>query len=356
VELLYTKYNRYRLPQFQVETSIFNDHGKRIVVKKALTPEARAHVQEMVKNYTLIKEHIVDNRIHLPKGLIADDRSIQYDYVEGCSYDNMLFKAFLDRDGQRMLNILDDYVNILKGSFKTADQPVITDRMKQVFGLTSPDQLNHETPCFALSLVDPVFENIIVSHGRNFLIDNEWVFDGCLPVSFVLFRSLFYFYQVKYSDFDIESLVSFKTVLSHCSLGPEIVKRYREMDDCFQVSVFGEDRRYQYKFRYVKPFQSLPLLETTIKNQSVIINKQYEVIQVQKKQIPLLIQQIKDKDQLLFDIVNTRGWKLVQFMTRVRDRLLPPDTCRRRVASRLFNCLMKLGRSFRRRSGVVSGK
>ena len=41
---IYSKFNRERLPEFQIETSIFREEGKLRVLKKPLTSEAREHI------------------------------------------------------------------------------------------------------------------------------------------------------------------------------------------------------------------------------------------------------------------------------------------------------------------------
>ena len=50
MKVLFLKYNRERISEYQTETMIFEDAGKRHVRKRAVTSEAMAHVQKMIEN------------------------------------------------------------------------------------------------------------------------------------------------------------------------------------------------------------------------------------------------------------------------------------------------------------------
>ena len=325
MELLYTKYNRHRLPQFQIETSIFSIDGKRRVVKKILTPQASAHIRNLAHTISLIKENLADNNIHLPRVLAADETSISVSYVNGQSFDYMLFQAFLNKDKKKFLDILDEYIKLLHEGFKTTSHPFIPEQLKGIFGKSVISTLDSRyKPYFTLSMIDLVFENIFVNRGKYYVIDNEWVFEGSLPVSFAIFRSLFYFYNVKYVELDVSSLVPYESALKRYHIDPDIANCYRKMDEHFQEYVFGKVRYYSYKSNYAKNILSVPLLEKTIRQMSEQINHLTEVHL-------LLNQWIRDKDKELYYIKHSRGWKLLRFFCGTIDRLLPADSHRKRV-------------------------
>jgi hypothetical protein len=137
------------------------------------------------------------------------------------------------------------------------------------------------------------------------------VFEGCLPVSFVLFRSLFYFYE-KNKAFGLEAWMPLPAVLDRVALAPETVRRYREMDEAFQAHVFGRERCYRYKDRYAKYARSVPSLLETIEHQRQVI----DVMQ------------------------HSRGWQFVQKTGRLMDTHFPLGTRRRRVLERMLRWLL----------------
>lgn len=321
MELLYAKYNRHRLAPFQIETSIWRDGAQKFVLKKALTSDAVAHLQRLNEQAAPIRHSLRDDRLRLPEVAVIDERTLRFDFVHGRSLDALLTVAFRERDQVRFLGIVDDYRALLNSAFTTIPAPVFTESMRQVFGLASPTELEGLGPFLTPALVDLVFENILVDGDRYYLIDHEWVFEGCLPVSFVLFRSLFYFYE-KNKTFDIETWMPLSAVLERLALAPETVFRYRAMDEAFQAHVFGRERCYRYKDRYAKYAHSVPSLMETIEHQRQVVRDYHAEIEAMRQMLR-----------------NSVGWQFVQKTGRLMDRCFPSGTRRRRVLERILRRL-----------------
>ena len=49
-QVIYIKYNKLRRPEFRISTMICEENGKRTVIKKALTREARAQIRQIYNN------------------------------------------------------------------------------------------------------------------------------------------------------------------------------------------------------------------------------------------------------------------------------------------------------------------
>ena len=57
--VLFVKYNTLRRPEFQISTTIYEEHGERFVEKAPCTKEARAHVEGLERNCRLLtKAHV----------------------------------------------------------------------------------------------------------------------------------------------------------------------------------------------------------------------------------------------------------------------------------------------------------
>jgi O-antigen biosynthesis protein len=325
MELLYARYNRHRLPRFQVETSIWRDGGRKFVLKKALTPDAVAHLERLHAQTAPIRHSLRGGCLRLPEVTVIDKQTLRFDFVEGRSLDALLSDAFRERDQARFLGIVGDYLALLNSAFaplhqetaRGADAPVWTEDMRQVFALTSPAELEGLGPFLTPALADLVFENIIAADGRYYLIDHEWVFDGCLPVSFILFRSLFYFYE-KNKQFGLETWMPLSAALERFALAPATIRRYREMDEAFQAHVFGRERCYRYKDRYAKYAHSVPSLLETIEHQRQVVRDYHA--KIRKMQA-------------------SDGWRFVMKAGRLRDKYFPPGTRRRRVLERILRRL-----------------
>ncbi|MDO9542352.1 MAG: hypothetical protein Q7J98_08520 [Kiritimatiellia bacterium] len=317
MELLYARYNRHRLPRFQVETSIWRDGGWKFVLKKALAPDAVAHLERLNAQTAPIRHSLRGDRLRLPEVTVIDKQTLRFDFVEGRSLDALLADAFRERDQARFLGIVGDYLALLNSAFATVSAPVWTEDMRQVFALASPAELEGLGPFLTPALADLVFENIIAADGRHYLIDHEWVFDGCLPVSFILFRSLFYFYE-KNKQFGLETWMPLSAALARFALAPETIRRYRAMDEAFQAHVFGRERCYRYKDRYAKYAHSVPSLLETIEHQRQVVRDYHA--KTRKMQA-------------------SNGWQFVMKAGRLRAKYFPPGTRRRRALERILRRL-----------------
>jgi O-antigen biosynthesis protein len=322
MKVLYTRYNRHRLPEFQTETCIIEDNGIKKVTKKAVTPKAVGHIKSIADSFTAVKQNIISDEIRIPKSVSHTDKAIIFDYIEGDSFDYLLFNAFLNKDKDFFLQTLDKYVNLLNTGFQYTKTPIQNPHLKDIFGV-SPESFSINSDCryTRLSMVDLVFENLIIKDNHYYFIDNEWVFPGSLPVNFSITRSLFYFYKVKYIDFEVDSFVPFKTLLSRYNINPQDYELYRKMDESFQSYVFGKKRYYSYKNNYAKQIYSVELMKRTIDHQSSMINQMYEQLDHLNNVHKTLNQWIKDKDKELNYIKNTASWRITRSVCNVWDRL-----------------------------------
>lgn len=321
MNLLYAKYNRHRLPEFQIETTIWQDRGRKYVLKKALTAESVAHLRRLHEQAATIRHSLRGETLCLPELTLLDQQTLRFEFVEGRSLDELLFAACLKQDKQQFLSIVTDYLQLLKSAFVTVEQPVWAEALQRVFGLSSPADLAGLGPFLEPALADPLLENILVNGNRHFLIDHEWVFDGCLPVSFILFRSLFYFYE-KNKAFNLETWLPLAKLLEQFGLAGETVSRYRGMDEALQAHVFGRERCYRYKDRYAKYAFAVPSLLETIELQRAVVRKYHDAIQ--------------QGERALQEILNSYSWRLGRKITGVIDYLCPVGTRRRHALERLF--------------------
>ena len=62
---------------------------------------------------------------------------------------------------------------------------------------------------YAVSNIDGLFENLMVSGGKLYCLDYEWVFDFPVPAGFVRYRNLVYFYYKYEGLLDYENAVQF---------------------------------------------------------------------------------------------------------------------------------------------------
>ena len=76
---------------------------------------------------------------------------------------------------------------------------------------------------YAVSNIDGLFENLMVSDGKLYSLDYEWVFDFPVPAGFVRYRNLVYFYYKYEGLMDYENAADF---LKEFGIGEELSGLY----------------------------------------------------------------------------------------------------------------------------------
>ena len=116
-------------------------------------------------------------------------------------------------DRPAFMDLLDVYHTRLRHSLRTIDHFLPTGETAPIFQNIPTALLEKEGPFSCYSFLDPIFENIVIQGDDWYIIDNEWFFNGSLPVSFPFFRSLLIFCKFKYGSLGIDALISFEKLL-----------------------------------------------------------------------------------------------------------------------------------------------
>jgi hypothetical protein len=329
MKTLYARYNRHRLPPFQIETAIVEMDGKKYVVKKALTAEASAHIAAMRSGYELVRHNLKPGGLLLPARREFGGDSVGCEYIEGTSLDKKLFQSFRANEREIFYQAITDYCGLIEKSFNFTERFAAGPQFHRVFGIADVSQAEERRGFLPLAAVDAVFENIIFSDSSYYLIDNEWVFEGTLPFLFLLFRSLFYFHKVKYHELGIEQWIPFDELLGKYRITKDLAERYLAMDETFQQYVYGAQRCYKYKEQYQKRQISVHSLEKTIENQRRVVRKYHDEIMDMRALLA-------ERERIIDGIVNSVGWRMWQKIRRVVDCLCPAGSWRGRCFDRLI--------------------
>lgn len=328
MDVLYTKYNYHRLPQFQTATSIVLDQGRKRVIKRALTPQAVAHIARVRQDHRLFDELAVKGGFELPAMRDEGETAIACDFIEGPSLDGLLFQAFQHQDRDRFWVLMDDYVRRLRTGFKTVPRPPPGGQaeIERVFGRSGFPWVPEAPGAFlACAIIDLIFDNVLIADGRHVLVDNEWVFSGCVPVAYVHYRALFEFYELKWRDFGIDRFVPFQAAAQRYGIDDRAVACYRDMEDRFQAYVCGEER-LNFNLRYLKAVETIPHMQEVAAQQARVIHEQ-----------EVELQDLRVKAGVLAEIQHSYGYRILSAGCRGIDRLLPPGSRRRRWVGSLFH-------------------
>jgi len=190
MKVLYVKNGSERDKKFQLQTMIYEEHGKKFVKKSVLCDEALPHLHKMLENYTQLSNSIINPNVRLAKIINQDKRSLTFEYIEGIS----LLKQFnqIANNKDSVDTFIKEYIDLLNNSFKTTtfDSKNVSKELQEVFGNFDYSVLDGEVCFDGISNIDLIFSNIIYKDDEIYIIDYEWVFEWNIPITYITYRTL----------------------------------------------------------------------------------------------------------------------------------------------------------------------
>lgn len=242
--VLYTKYNSTRRPEYQLSTSIIEEDGVKYVVKKAIQPRAKEHLLSLPEKRAVLEKIYKD--MDIVSCEIKDD-AVVFPFVKGKS---------LLKDINFKEDAIDDIVGKVQTALKKTSQ--YKEECYSVFEMTDDFCKNFgcdfeyeglQAVCPAN--LDGILGNFLEQErGKLCSIDYEWIVDFPVPVKFLDFRAVFYLYieNEKYLDYRI----SREQFIQKFGFSESEVEAYTLMESNFQHVVCGKDMAYVYTARYHK--------------------------------------------------------------------------------------------------------
>ena len=239
-QTLFVKYNRTRKPEYQIRTSIVEEDGVRYVEKAALCLEGQLHIHSFQKKYELLtgqNPHVQVLKPEFPQG----DAFVRFPFLKGQSLAERMGSQI--REGRPAAEVLKEGLSLIFGE---GQEPFTsTPAFEEVFG-TIPD-IQDES--FHVSNVDALFENVMETAEGLWFMDYEWVFEFPVPMGYLRYRNLYYFFERFKNAFGWSDVLGF---LAQFDITKEQADIYRAMEEAFQTYAHGDSSqgylsRYQQK-------------------------------------------------------------------------------------------------------------
>jgi len=162
-ENVYIKYNRTRLPKYQIKTEIRIKDDKKYVVKSALKRESIPHILGMYDG----KKRIKNDSVTVLEGTFKNAGEMNFPFVNGKSL-SRLCEDYIEKDINGFIEGVKEYLK------KIVDEDAIN--------------------------LDAIFDNFIFDGEKFIAIDCEWIFDESMDFIkdrelFIKYRALHIFYQ-----------------------------------------------------------------------------------------------------------------------------------------------------------------
>lgn len=287
---IFAKYNRTRKPEFQICTRILEENGERWVEKRALTGEGAAHIRSFEQKRRLLMEQ--SPQVKVLKARISEDgKSAAFRFLKGETLDQRLCGQI--RDGKAPVKAMEEAMERIFG-LDQGETPgsqggavkdfVSTSDFESVFGHIPA----LGGPSLKASNIDGLFENVMEEDGRLVFMDYEWVFSFPVPLEYVRWRLLTYFYRRHREAMAYEGMGEY---LKEFGIDAQRAAVYEAMEERFQAYVHG-DGSQGYMANYLRPVITLEELkgrdEELSKARDRILQLQAEVeeknLQIRKEQ------------------------------------------------------------------------
>lgn len=244
----YSKYNRTRREKFQIRTCIVEEDGKQYVEKTALNEEAVPHVRQMKENHDRLTKQ---GGLSLVTAYLSQDGwTVRFPFLSGETMARRLGRGIAA--GKPPYGEIMEAMELVLCARPESRRPFIqTEEFETVFG--SSEGVG-EDEAFLTSNVDCLFENVVLTDGGPCCLDYEWVFSFPVPIGFIRYRMLHYFYEQYKSILAELTLAEF---LVNFGIRPEVIPVYGEMESRFQEYVHGENQQI-YLTNYMHDVHMIP--------------------------------------------------------------------------------------------------
>lgn len=248
---IYSKMTKNRREFCQIETYITQDEkGKKMVYKRALTEEGKAHVNRIYEHY-----QAYENKEAVCAVFLIEDGVVAFPFIRGESLCKEMIRCLENRDRNGFENKLQMYGDLVNSTAVICDKPEVENKeCRDIFGV---GQWNYDGK-YAIGLnIDMCFDNIIHTDGKYVVIDCEWIFDIPLPINFVVYRSIWALY-VRYND-ELRGMYSWMDLYKFFGITESQVCQYENMNRCFNDYVYGGKKGYSGTLsQYTKTVYNIP--------------------------------------------------------------------------------------------------
>ncbi len=237
-QTVFVKYNRTRKPEYQIRTSIVEEDGARYVEKAALCLEGQLHIHSFQKKYELLTGQNPHIRVLKPV-FLQGDAFVRFPFLEGQSLAERMGSQI--REGRPAAQVLNEGLALIFGEGQEPFVP--TPAFTEVFGQIPAIR----DVSFHVSNVDALFENVMETVDGLWFMDYEWVFEFPVPVGYLRYRNLYYFFERFKDAFGWNDVLGF---LEQFSITKEQAEIYRAMEESFQIYAHGDgsqDYLQQYR-------------------------------------------------------------------------------------------------------------
>lgn len=242
-KVIFSKFNRNRFDKYQIETKIILNNNIKRIEKIGLTDSSIDHINSIKNNYKSIETSLnkINLDITLPKMVESRDKyKVSYEFINTESANEKLINLFeiknIEGIKNKILKIKNVFQRINTSGFK--DGIIDNINLPENFYYLA-DKLYSEKTSGIVNL-DLNFDNLYIDEDKYFFTDTEWIISNSLPINYLLYRSVYLFYN-KYNFLDIESVYAQKDMYKLLEIDEMELKIYEEMENIFISQIIDKE-------------------------------------------------------------------------------------------------------------------
>ncbi len=264
-KVIFAKFSNDRAERFSICTDMVkNDEGKTEVRKYGSSDKAAAHIEDIIKWSGLLEEQYKGSGIIISKSVKRDCYAVS-DFIEGKTLEEIVDSCISEKNIDKAEKILRKYLGIID-KYNSQDEFYITEEFRNIFGDVSFEGKMHSGK---VNDIDLVLGNILVNDEGWHLIDYEWTFDFPVPVEFIKFRTLHYYFETSNARKPLKDIVRLEDV------SEKDIETFKQMEINFQNYVKGDEHplRELYEDIGKSAINACEAMEVMSKNMRIYMDK-----------------------------------------------------------------------------------
>ena len=229
-EFVYSKYSNERSRRFAIRTDILEENGLFFVEKRALYPEGKEHVNNLVKWYTILSEQYKEAGICCNRCTLTKE-GVELEYLTGQTLEELLDGLLKEN---RVAEAKEQLISYLKKILAVCGQEEfkMTEDFRRVFGEFAADKKLQGADVMNIDLV---CENLMVGETST-VLDYEWTFGFSVPVLFVLYRVIHYYVGTH----QMRQVLNEQELYNRFQIDEKLQEAFAQMESSFQTYITGE--------------------------------------------------------------------------------------------------------------------
>ena len=240
--LSYVKFSSHRADSFSLFTSMYQRPDGQIYFTKQPEKEAaKKHLAAIREAAARLGELYPADALRINPIAKQDEGQLEFACAGGKNYEELVDDILKQQGAAQTEQSIRAFIALVCPAKKTvpfADTPAFD----QIFQKTQEDsRLLDGMEALPFADIDCLMENVICTENGYELIDYEWTFDFPVPVKFIIFRILHYYFNT--SSMRDQSIC--RRMLDSFAITPEEEDLFSRMETAFQSYISGSRDSFQ---------------------------------------------------------------------------------------------------------------